>query len=63
MRLEAVPACCRKAHLNRKLDKELLYLKIYLLKIAHLDSFAGLQHKKWERYIAEDLRLSGALHE
>ncbi len=49
---------CRKAHINRTLDKELLYLKIYLLKIAHLDSLAGLQHKKWERYIAEDLRLT-----
>ncbi|CAL5223258.1 g5742 [Coccomyxa viridis] len=48
----------RKAHINRTLDKELLYLKIYLLKIAHLDSLAGLQHKKWERYIAEDLRLT-----
>lgn len=48
--------CCRKAHINRTLDKELLYLKTYLLKIAHLDSLAGLQHRKWERYIAEDLR-------
>ena len=48
--------CCRKAHINRTLDKELVYLKIYLLKIAGLDSLAGLQHKKWERYIAEDLR-------
>ena len=62
MMLEGVPACCRKAHINRTLDKELLYLKTYLLKIAHLDSFAGLQHKKWERYIAEDLRLTRGAH-
>ena len=49
-------ACvCRKAHINRTLDKELVYLKIYLLKIAQLESLTGLQHKKWERYIAEDL--------
>ena len=49
---------CRKAHINRTLDKELLYLKIYLLKIAHLDTLTELQHKRWERYIAEDLRLA-----
>lgn len=53
---DRAPTCCRKAHINRTLDKELVYLKIYLLKIASLDSLAGLQHKKWERYIAEDLR-------
>ena len=55
--LDMTCACvCRKAHINRTLDKELVYLKIYLLKIAQLESLTGLQHKKWERYIAEDLR-------
>jgi len=47
---------CRRAHLNRHTDKELLYLKIYLLKIAKMDSLASLKHKRWERHIADDLR-------
>ncbi|BDA47985.1 Ubiquitin-like domain-containing CTD phosphatase 1 [Coccomyxa sp. Obi] len=46
----------KRAHLNRSTDKELLYLKIYLLKIANLESFATLKHKRWERYIADELQ-------
>lgn len=46
----------RRAHLNRSTDKELLYLKIYLLKIAALESFVTLKHKRWERYIADELQ-------
>lgn len=50
--------CCRRAHLNRSTDRELLYLKTYLLKIASLDSLSSLKHKRWERYIADDLKNS-----
>lgn len=52
---EDVPPC-RRAHLNRHTDKELLHLKIYLLKIAKMDSLASLKHKRWERHIADELR-------
>ena len=45
----------RKAHLNRARDRELLYLKLYLLKIARLDSLAALKHRRWERYVAEEI--------
>ncbi|EIE27356.1 MGC81798 protein-like protein [Coccomyxa subellipsoidea C-169] len=46
----------KRAHLNRSTDRELVYLKIYLLKIASLESLASLKHKKWERYIANELK-------
>lgn len=44
--------------MNRSTDRELLYLKTYLLKIASLDSLSSLKHKRWERYIADDLKSS-----
>ncbi len=55
--LKAHAACMagRKAHLNRARDRELLYLKLYLLKIARLDSLASLKHRRWERYVAEEI--------
>lgn len=40
----------RNAHQNRDKDKELLNLSKYLLKIAELDDFESLDHRKWERY-------------
>jgi ubiquitin-like domain-containing CTD phosphatase 1 len=43
----------RDCHLNRETDDELRRLAIYLRAIASLDSFAGLDHSRWERYKAE----------
>jgi len=43
----------RKAHIYWSTDKELKKLKTYLLKIAPLPSLAVLNHKRWERYIAQ----------
>jgi hypothetical protein len=31
-------------------------LKIYLLKIAELESLSELRHSRWESYIQEELR-------
>lgn len=45
-----------QAHLTRNTDKELLYLKIYLLKIAELESLSELRHSRWERYIEHEMR-------
>ena len=46
---------CRKAHLTRGIDRELLKLKIYLLKIAPLKSLKHLKHRKWESHIRDEL--------
>lgn len=46
----------RKAHRMKQTDKELLHLKIYLTKIAALESFEELNHDKWEKYIKYELR-------
>jgi len=48
--------CAAQAHLTRSTDRELLYLKLYLLKIAELDSLSTLRHSRWESYIADELR-------
>lgn len=46
----------RHAHRTRYTDKELLHLRIYLLKIAPLTSLKSLRHSKWEGYIQEELQ-------
>ena len=46
----------KHAHQRRATDRELLHLKIYLLKIAPLPTLEGLRHSRWERYIADELR-------
>ena len=48
--------CAAQAHQTRNTDKELLYLKLYLLKIAELDSLSTLRHSRWESYTADELR-------
>ena len=35
--------------------QELLMLKIYLLKIARLESLKSLRHSRWEDYIKQEL--------
>ncbi len=45
----------RKAHLTRDTDRELFKLKVYLLKIARLESLARLNHRKWENYAAREI--------
>ena len=40
----------RSAHINRQTDSELLRLGGYLRKIAKLDDFTNLNHRKWESY-------------
>ena len=56
---KSVACCCccwrRKAHLNRCKDRELLYLKAYLLKIAPMQSLSALKHKKWEHMVAGEM--------
>jgi len=47
----------KKAHLNRTTDDELLKLSRYLLLIAKLPSFEGLEHSKWEKYLREHEKL------
>ena len=46
----------RNAHLARHTDKELLYLKVYLLKIAQLETLRTLRHSRWETYIQQELK-------
>ena len=46
----------RHAHRTRGTDKELLYLKIYLLKIAPMGSFKTLRHSKWADCIKDELQ-------
>ena len=46
----------KHAHRTRHTDRELLHLKIYLLKIAHLEGFKGLRHSRWEDYIRPELQ-------
>ena len=45
----------RHAHRTRATDRELLKLRIYLCKIAHLPSLRTLKHRRWESYIADEL--------
>jgi len=45
-----------QAHLTHSTDKELLYLKLYLLKISELESMSGLRHSQWERHIKHELK-------
>ena len=45
----------RHAHRTRATDCELLKLRIYLCKIAHLPSLRKLKHRRWESYIADEL--------
>ncbi|ODM95710.1 Ubiquitin-like domain-containing CTD phosphatase 1 [Orchesella cincta] len=40
----------KSAHSNRQSDRELLNLSGYLRKIAKLDDFSKLNHRKWESY-------------
>ena len=47
----------RKSYKNREVDKELLHLKRYLLKIAALESLAHLKHKRWRQYISDELEI------
>lgn len=44
-----------QAHQTRATDKELLYLKLYLLKIAKLPTLGGLRHSQWQRHIREEI--------
>lgn len=41
----------RKAHLTRATDRELVFLKQYLLKIGALGDLSRLKHRKWEQYL------------
>lgn len=43
----------RSAHLNRHKDRELSRLSEYLRKIGKLEDLSGLNHKKWESYLAK----------
>jgi hypothetical protein len=45
----------RHSHRTRGTDRELLKLKVYLCKIAHLPSLRKLKHRRWEAYIADEL--------
>lgn len=45
----------RHAHRTRATDRELLKLRVYLCKIAHLPSLRKLKHRRWEFYIADEL--------
>lgn len=45
--------CRRSLPTTRHLDTELLGLSHYLIAIAHLDTFEGLRHKKWKRYLGK----------
>jgi ubiquitin-like domain-containing CTD phosphatase 1 len=47
--LKIRPFC--HAQLARETDKELLYLKEYLLLIAKLDNFSNVNHRHWRSYI------------
>ena len=40
----------RNAHSARATDDELLRLSVYLLAIAALEDFSGLDHRRWESY-------------
>ena len=46
-----------QAHLTRGTDRELLFLKIYLLKIAELESMSELRHSRWESHIKHELQM------
>jgi len=37
-------------------DRELLRLKAYFLKIAHLETLEGLDHARWERYARKEIQ-------
>ena len=41
----------RKAHLTRATDRELVFLKQYLLRIGNLPDLSSLKHRRWERYL------------
>ncbi|KAF8065667.1 ublcp1 [Scenedesmus sp. PABB004] len=43
----------KRAHLTRGSDRELLLLARYLTLVGGLDSLAGLDHRRWERYLAK----------
>jgi ubiquitin-like domain-containing CTD phosphatase 1 len=43
----------KKAHLTRHLDQELLHLMHYLTLVGQLDKLSGLDHRRWERYLAK----------
>lgn len=49
----------RKAHTTRDTDKELVFLKQYLLLIAKLESLSHLRHSRWLRYIEGTLPVDG----
>ena len=46
----------KHAHRTKDTDKELLHLRIYLLKIAGLEDFRSLRHSKWEEYARQELQ-------
>ena len=50
----------KKAHTRGRGDRELLRLKHYLLKIAPLESLAGLDHDRWEHYARREIRAAEA---
>ncbi len=56
MRCSLVIRPFRKAHLTRATDRELERLELYLLKIAPLESLAGLRHSRWEAHVRGELR-------
>ena len=39
--------------MNKHTDTELLHLTHYLMLIAKLDSFKGLNHNKWKEYLEQ----------
>lgn len=43
----------KRAHLTRAADKELLGLAHYLTLIGELPDLSGLDHRRWERYLAK----------
>ena len=46
----------RRALTTGRGDRELFGLKLYFLKIAALESLAGLDHSRWEKHIKRELR-------
>jgi ubiquitin-like domain-containing CTD phosphatase 1 len=52
----------QKAFKNRATDRELVRLKYYLLQIGKLDDLSGLNHGRWERYLAKHMSSEEAKH-
>lgn len=44
--------------MTRDIDRELVGLKQYLLKIAPLEDLSHLRHSRWERYVTGDRQVA-----